>query len=51
MFNYITKNIISIKDTEKLINSIITGVKQPPRDHREWCTSNRADGVTVPTTL
>ena len=45
LFDYTTKNVISIKDTEKLINSTIAEVKQLPRDHKKWCISNRADGV------
>ena len=45
LFDYTTKNIISIADTKKLINSTIAEVKQLPRDHRRWCVTNRDDGV------
>ena len=45
MFDYTTNNIVSIADTEKLINSTIAEVKQLPRDHRRWCVTNRDDGV------
>ena len=45
LFDYTTKNIISIADTEKLINSTIAEVKQLPRDHKKWCVTNRDDGV------
>ena len=43
LFDYTTKNIISIADTEKLINSTIAEVKQLPRDHKKWCITNRDD--------
>ena len=45
LFDYTTKNIISIADTAKLINSTIAEVKQLPRDHKKWCVTNRDDGV------
>ena len=41
LFDCTTKNIISIEDTEKLINSTIAEVKQLPRDHKKWCVTNR----------
>ena len=45
LFDYTTKSAVSIADTEKLINSTITEVKQLPRDHKKWCITNRYDGV------
>ena len=45
LFDYTSKNIISMKDTEKLIDSTTAKVKHLPRDHKKWCISNRADGV------
>ena len=50
LFDYTTKNIISIADTKKLINSTIAEVKQLPRDHRRWCITKRDDGVYYSTT-
>ena len=34
LFDYTTKNIISIKDTNELVNRTIRDVKQLPRDHK-----------------
>ena len=51
LFDYTTKNIISVKDTEELIERTITGVKQLPRDHKRWTISSRVEGVFIPTTL
>ena len=45
LFDYTTKNIISIADTEKLINSTTPEVKHLPHDHRKWCVTNRDDRV------
>ena len=47
LFDYTTKNIISIKDTKKLFDSTIAEVKQLPCGHKKWCISNRAEGVYV----
>ena len=51
LFDYTTKNIISIKDTKKLFDSTIAEVKQLPCGHKKWCISNRAEGVFILTTL
>ena len=45
LFDYTTKNIVSIADTKKMINSTFTEVEQLPRDHKKWCIINRDDGV------
>ena len=45
LFDYTAINIVSIADTEKLINSTIAEVKQLSRDRRRWCIINRYDRV------
>ena len=45
LFDYTTKNIISVKDTDELIKRTIAAVKQLPRDHKRWIISNRIEGV------